>query len=62
MPPSEILSHELARQLADTSRELNRQLAVLITRRGEVAYVVVGDHRRIWIPDLAGFRGGPGRL
>jgi len=62
VPPSEILSHELARQLADTSRELNRQLAVLITRRGEVAYVVVGDHRRIWIPDLAGFRGGPGRL
>ncbi len=59
---TEILSAELARQLADISRQLNRQLAVLLTRRGEVAYVVVGDHRRIWIPDLSGFREGPGRL
>jgi GTP-binding protein HflX len=32
---------------------LNRQIGLLINRRGEVAYVVVGDHRGIMIPDLA---------
>ncbi|RLB19858.1 MAG: GTPase HflX, partial [Deltaproteobacteria bacterium] len=27
-----------------------------------MAYVVVGDRSRIWIPDLSGFRQGQGRL
>ena len=35
------------------SRELNRQLGLLINRKGEIAYVIVGDHRGIMIPDLA---------
>jgi GTPase len=35
------------------SRELNRQLGILINRKGEIAYVIVGDHRGIMIPDLA---------
>lgn len=34
----------------------------MITRKGEVAFVVVGDDKRIWIPDLSGFRVGAGRL
>lgn len=62
MPASEIISRELARQLADLSNELNRQIALFITRTGRVAYVVVGDQSRIWIPDLSGFRQGHGRL
>lgn len=33
-----------------------------MTRKGHVAYVVVGDNRHIWIPDLSGFRLGAGRL
>jgi GTP-binding protein HflX len=41
---------------------LNRQIGVLVTRKGEVAYVLVGDDRRIWIPDLSGVREGSGRL
>ena len=35
------------------SRELNRQIGILINRKGEVAYVIVGDQRGIMIPDLA---------
>jgi GTP-binding protein HflX len=35
---------------------------LLIGRRGDVEYVVVGDDCRIVIPDLARFRSGPGRL
>ncbi|MFC1867632.1 GTPase HflX [Thermodesulfobacteriota bacterium] len=35
---------------------------MIITRRGDVAYVIVGDDKRILIPDLGRFRSGPGRL
>ena len=35
---------------------------MLITRRGEISSVIVGDHRHIWIPDLSRVRIGPGRL
>ncbi|MDO9585203.1 MAG: GTPase HflX [Syntrophales bacterium] len=56
MPPQSIITHELARQLTELSREINRQLGLLITRKGEVAYVIVGDHRGIMIPDLTGYR------
>jgi GTP-binding protein HflX len=37
-------------------------VAVLVNRKGGVAYAVVGDHQHIWIPDLAGHRLGSGRL
>ena len=37
-------------------------MALLITRRGEIAYVIVGDNKRILIPDLGRFRLGVGRL
>ncbi len=33
-----------------------------MTRNGEVVYVIVGDNRRIWIPDLQRERLGVGRL
>jgi GTP-binding protein HflX len=33
-----------------------------MTRSGEVAYVMVGDNKRIWIPDLQRVRLGMGRL
>ncbi|RLB26981.1 MAG: GTPase HflX [Deltaproteobacteria bacterium] len=62
VPASQIISRELARQLADLSYEINRQIALLITRTGSIVYVVVGDRSRIWIPDLSGFRQGHGRL
>jgi len=42
--------------MTELSREINRQMGLLITRRGEVAYVIVGTHKDIFIPDLSGFR------
>ena len=33
-----------------------------MTRSGDIAYVIVGDDRRILIPDLGRFRSGAGRL
>jgi GTP-binding protein HflX len=37
-------------------------VALLITRKGEVANVIVGDNKHILIPDLGRFRLGVGRL
>ncbi|MDD5204178.1 MAG: GTPase HflX [Desulfobacterales bacterium] len=57
-----MISHELSRQLSAVSSEMERQVALLISRKGEVSFVVVGDDRRIEIPDLGRFRSGTGRL
>ena len=56
VPPEQIVTHETARALTELSREINRQIGLLITRRGEVAYVIVGTHHNILIPSLEGFR------
>ena len=56
MPAQSIITHELARQLTELSREINRQIGLLINRKGEIACVIVGDHRGIMIPDLEGYR------
>lgn len=44
------------------SFEIRRQIGVLIDRRGRTAYVVVGDHQQIVIPNLEKYRSGEGRL
>ncbi|MHB9097116.1 MAG: GTPase HflX [Syntrophales bacterium] len=62
MPPERIVTHELARQLTELSREINRQIGLLITRRGEVAYVIVGTHHNILIPNMDGFRSSSRRF
>lgn len=56
IPPESIITNDLARQLSFISREINRQIGLLISRRGEVSYVIVGDHKSIFIPSLDGFR------
>lgn len=52
----------MTRQISTISFEIKRQVALLITRKGEVAYVIVGDNKHIVIPDLGRFRSGAGRL
>ena len=58
----EIISHDLARQICSISHDIKRQVALLMTRKGEVAHVVVGDYKHVWIPDLSSYRLGVGRL
>lgn len=62
VPRHEISPRELIRQLANLSFEIKRQVALLITRSGEVVHVIVGDNKHIWIPDLGRLRLGLGRL
>src|SRR5262245_5741104 len=60
--PTEIISSELAAQLAAQSAELHRQVGVLLDRRGAVQHVVVGDASRLVLPDVGRMRGGAGRF
>ena len=62
VPPERIVTVDLARELAALSRRLGRQIGLLVSRRGEVESVIAGDHRRIVIPDLEGFRSSSARL
>ena len=57
-----MVSPELARHLAAVSRELNRQVGVLLSRDGSVSHVVVGDAHRLTLPDVGRLRGGVGRF
>lgn len=58
----EIITHELTRRISSISFDIQRQVALLVTRRGDVSHVVVGDNKHILIPDLGRFRLGKGRL
>lgn len=58
----EVVSTELARHLCALSREIGRQVGVLLTRDGAVSKVIVGDARQLEIPDIGRLRGGPGRF
>ncbi|MXX76882.1 MAG: GTPase HflX [Holophagales bacterium] len=60
--PDQVVSTELARHLCALSREIGRQVGVLLTRDGAVSKVIVGDARQLEIPDIGRLRGGPGRF
>lgn len=53
---------ELARELAEISLDLGRQVGILVDRTGNVDLVLVGDHRQIVLPDLGRARGALTRL
>jgi GTPase len=50
--PNQIVTPEFARQLSELSHETRRQIGALIDRKGYVEFVIVGDARRIEMPDF----------
>lgn len=52
LPPDEILPHELLVQLCGYSASINREIALYITRDGEVADILIGKTSSIDLPDL----------
>jgi GTP-binding protein HflX len=60
--PEEVASPELARHLTELSRETGRQVGVLVNRRGEVEFVIVGDAFKLEMPEIGRARAGEGRL
>jgi GTP-binding protein HflX len=55
VPPDELVTSELARLQLELSRDIRRQIGVLINRIGEPAFVIIGDERGLMIPDLVDY-------
>ena len=62
IPVDSVITPEIARYLTEISKDINRQIGILIDRSGEIISVIVGTPQEILIPDLKRFRTGPGRL
>ena len=52
VPADSIISPELARQMTEISHETGRQIGVLINRKGQIEYVMVGTAKGIELPDF----------
>ncbi|MGD8975503.1 MAG: GTPase HflX, partial [Desulfobacterales bacterium] len=62
IPPEFLITQELARYISRLSREIRRQIGILINRQGKIAYVIVGDSKKIIIPHTGDYHAAPGRL
>jgi GTP-binding protein HflX len=62
IPPADLITPELALRMAELSEETGRQIGVLINRIGLVEYVLVGDERQLYIPELSDYPLGKKRL
>jgi GTP-binding protein HflX len=60
--PEEIVSAELGSYLCEVSREIDRQVGILVSRRGEIEHVFVGDASRLMLPEIGRLRAGRGRF
>jgi GTPase len=50
LPPQSVLTHDLAREMAETSHSLHRRIGVLVDRAGRVERVSIGDARKVEVP------------
>ena len=62
VPPEELISEPLAAEICSLTHETRRQIGLLIDRSGRLITVIVGDHRKIEIPDTSDYKAPPGRL
>jgi len=62
VPPDQIVSQELARQMSELSNETGRQIGVLLDRKGHVEYVMVGNAKQIEMPDFGRTRAATDRF
>jgi GTP-binding protein HflX len=60
--PEMIVSPEVAREMCLLSHDIRRQVGLMVDRQGKIAYVVAGDHHKIFIPNARNLRAAPGRL
>jgi GTP-binding protein HflX len=62
VPPTDVVSAELAGYMCGLSREIERQVGLLASRRGDIEHVFVGDASRIFVPEVGRLRAGRGRF
>jgi GTP-binding protein HflX len=53
VPPERVITPELTRELTELSKEVRRQLGLVLDRHGNILHVVVGNDREIVLPDLS---------
>jgi len=62
VPANEVVSAELGTFLCEVSREIDRQVGILVSRRGDIEHVFVGDASRLTLPEIGRLRAGRGRF
>ncbi|WP_304511314.1 GTPase HflX [Desulfopila sp. IMCC35008] len=62
VPRDMVIAPEMARTLSMVSKEINRQIGLLIHRSGKIDSIIVGDFGGIMIPQLSTVRASGGRL
>jgi GTP-binding protein HflX len=62
IPDKFLITPRLADDISRLSHELRRQIGLLVNRQGRIAFVIVGSHHGIVIPDTSEYRAAPGRL
>jgi GTPase len=60
--PDRVLSFDRAKNMMEISKEISRQVGIVVNRRGVVEYVIVGDRGRIHLPALSSERVGRARF
>lgn len=61
-PPELIVTPRIIDNISALSAEINRQIGLLINRSGKIISIIVGDHKKIMLPDTSDYRTPPGRL
>lgn len=62
IPPSLLITPELGRYITELSREIGRQIGIIVNRQGFVVCAIVGDEKEIVIPVLSDYPLGRKRL
>jgi GTP-binding protein HflX len=62
VPADQLVTAELARQMADVSHTTGRQVGVMVSRTGAIDFVIVGDATKLMLPDLGRLRAAEGRF
>jgi GTP-binding protein HflX len=60
--PQSIVSPELAAFICECSHKVQRQVGILLDRKGTVEHVIIGDQHKLYLPDLGPRRAGIARL
>lgn len=63
IPSNLIITTDLAKEMAQISSSMKKQIGILVNRKGEVTHVIVGTHDMVELPNLVWtLKHGSGRL
>ena len=62
LQPGQLVSQDIALQLAHVSQITRRQVGIIVDRRGRIQYVVVGNSDSLYLPPLGRIRAGRSRF